>query len=98
MSDDAKTYLRLPTASDDELFSRFGPTFEFVAERNVARERDREFPHEQVRWLKDAGFGTLRIPKEDGGFGASLQQTFELLAELGAADPNVAHIFRNEIA
>lgn len=98
MSDDAKTYLRLPTASDDELFSRFGPTFEFVAERNVARERDREFPHEQVRWLKDAGFGTLRIPKEDGGFGASLQQTFELLAELGAADPNVAHIFRNHLA
>ena len=97
MSDD-ETYLRRPSATDDELWSRFAPTFEFIAEGNVERERARGFPHEQVRWLKDAGFGTLRIPREDGGFGASLQQTFALLADLGAADPNVAHIFRNHLA
>ena len=97
MSDD-ETYLRPPSATDDELWSRFGPTFEFVAEANVERERAREFPHDQVRWLKDAGFGALRIPKEDGGFGASLRQTFALLADLGTADPNVAHIFRNHLA
>jgi len=97
MSDD-ETYLRPPSATDDELWSRFGPTFEFVAEANVERERAREFPHVQVRWLKDAGFGALRIPKEDGGFGASLRQTFALLADLGTADPNVAHIFRNHLA
>jgi len=93
-----ETYLRPPSATDDELWSRFGPTFEFVAEANVERERAREFPHDQVRWLKDAGFGALRIPKEDGGFGASLRQTFALLADLGTADPNVAHIFRNHLA
>ena len=97
MSDD-ETYLRPPSATEDELWSRFGPTFEFVAEANVERERAREFPHDQVRWLKDAGFGALRIPKEDGGFGASLRQTFALLADLGTADPNVAHIFRNHLA
>jgi alkylation response protein AidB-like acyl-CoA dehydrogenase len=97
MSDD-ETYLRPPSATDDELWSRFGPTFEFVAEANVERERAREFPHDQVRWLKDAGFGALRIPKEDGGFGASLRQTFARLADLGTADPNVAHIFRNHLA
>ncbi len=97
MSDD-ETYLRRPSATDDELWSRFAPTFEFIAEGNVERERARGFPHEQVLWLKDAGFGTLRIPREDGGFGASLQQTFALLADLGAADPNVAHIFRNHLA
>jgi alkylation response protein AidB-like acyl-CoA dehydrogenase len=97
MSDD-ETYLRRPSASDDDLWSRFAPTFERVAQGNVERERTRDFPHEQVRWLKDAGFGVLRIPKEDGGFGASLRQTFALLAGLGAADPNVAHIFRNHLA
>ena len=97
MSDD-ETYLRPPSATDDELWSRFGPTFEFVAEANVERERAREFPHDQVRWLKDAGFGALRIPKEDGGFGASLEQTFALLAGVAEADPNVAHIFRNHLA
>lgn len=95
---DNETYLRYPSASDDELWSRFGPVFEFIAEGNTERERDRTFPHEQVRWLRDEGFGTLRIPKEDGGFGASLRQTFELLADLAAADPNVAHIFRNHLA
>ncbi|MET4432543.1 MULTISPECIES: acyl-CoA dehydrogenase family protein [unclassified Mycolicibacterium] len=95
---DNETYLRHPSATDDELWVRFGPVFEFIAEGNTERERDRTFPHEQVRWLRDEGFGTLRIPKEDGGFGASLQQTFELLADLAAADPNVAHIFRNHLA
>ena len=74
---DNETYLRHPSASDDELGVRFGPVFEFIAEGNAERERDRTFPHEQVRWLRDEGFGTLRIPKEDGGFGASLQQTFQ---------------------
>jgi alkylation response protein AidB-like acyl-CoA dehydrogenase len=95
---DNETYLRRPSASDDELWSHFAPMFVSIAEANVERERLRDFPHEQVRWLKDAGFGTLRIPKEDGGFGASLQQTFTLLADLGVADPNVAHIFRNHLA
>lgn len=40
----------------------------------------------------------MRIPREDGGFGASLEQTFALLAGLATADPNVAHIFRNHLA
>lgn len=95
---DNEAYLRIPSASDDELWSRFGPVFESIADGNVERERTRTLPHEQVRWLRDKGFGTLRIPKEDGGFGASLRQTFALLADLAAADPNVAHIFRNHLA
>ncbi|WKG01559.1 acyl-CoA dehydrogenase family protein [Mycolicibacterium sp. HK-90] len=92
------TYLKRPTGYDADVRSVFRPVFERIAERNVARERDRVFPHEQVRWLGDAGFGTLRIPAEQGGFGASLEQTFLLLAELGEADANVAHIWRNHLA
>lgn len=91
-------YLKRPTGYDAELRSVFRPIFDRIAEGNVTRERDRVFPHEQVRWLGEAGFGTLRIPAEQGGFGASLEQTFQLLAELGQADANVAHIWRNHLA
>jgi alkylation response protein AidB-like acyl-CoA dehydrogenase len=92
------TYLRRPTALDTALESTFRPIFAQIAEGSKDRERNRVLPHEQVRLLIDAGFGTLRIPEEHGGFGASLEQTFLLLAELGAADANVSHIFRNHLA
>lgn len=94
----ALTYLRPGTATDAELRTRFQPVFDRVAEGNVARERDRVLPHEQVGWLKEAGLGRVRIPVELGGFGASLEQTFALLAALAEADANVAHIFRNHLA
>ncbi|MUL83628.1 MULTISPECIES: acyl-CoA dehydrogenase family protein [unclassified Mycolicibacterium] len=92
------TYLKRPTGYDAELRSVFAPIFERIAEGNREREANRVFPREQVRWLNDAGFGTLRISAEQGGFGASLEQTFLLLSELGEADANVAHIWRNHLA
>jgi alkylation response protein AidB-like acyl-CoA dehydrogenase len=92
------TYLTTPTADLDDLRTQFRPAFDKIAEANLERERARTFPHEQVRLLNDAGFGTLRIPVQRGGFGASLQQTFLLLADLGEADANVSHIWRNHLA
>ncbi|MGK5683936.1 acyl-CoA dehydrogenase family protein [Actinoplanes sp. URMC 104] len=94
----ALTYLRPATATDAGLSAEFQPVFDRIAEGNVAREKARIFPHEQVQWLKDAGLGRIRIPVERGGFGASLEQTFALLADLAEADPNVAHIWRNHLA
>ncbi len=94
----ASTYLEPPTADRDALFARFSPLFAQIAEGNTARERDRVFPHEQVTLLKDAGFGVLRVPESRGGSGASLEQTFALLAALAEADPNVAHVWRNHLA
>jgi len=91
-------YLREPTADTNTLRARFGPLFSRVAEGNLERERSRVFPHEQVRWLNEAGFGAVRIPEEFGGHGASLDQTFTLLADLGEADANVSHIWRNHLA
>ena len=92
------TYLRRPTATYDGLSSTFQPLFDEIAKDSAARERDRAFPRDEVRLLNDRGFGTLRIAKEHGGFGASLEQTFALLADLGKADANVAHIWRNHLA
>jgi alkylation response protein AidB-like acyl-CoA dehydrogenase len=94
----ATNYLSTPTADLDELRAHFEPVFAKIAEGNVERERDRVFPHEQVKLLNEAGFGTLRIGTDRGGWGASLQQVFLLLADLGTADANVAHIWRNHLA
>jgi alkylation response protein AidB-like acyl-CoA dehydrogenase len=92
------TYLQPPTADVEELRAAYHPTFEKIAEASRDREQERIFPRDQVRWLIDTGFGTLRIPKSHGGFGASLEQTFLLLADLGEADANVSHIWRNHSA
>ncbi len=92
------TYLRPATAVEQLLVARFQPVFDRIAEGNVARERNRTFPFEQVQWLKDADFALIRVPEELGGFGASLEQTFYLLALLAEADANVAHIWRNHLA
>lgn len=92
------SYLQTPTADLDDLRAQFAPAFQKIAEENLERERTRTFPHEQVRLLNEAGFGMLRIPADRGGFGASLRQVFLLLADLGEADANVAHVWRNHLA
>jgi len=92
------TYLAPPTADFEQLRALFQPVFDKIAEGSAEREQGRTFPHEQVRWLIDTRFATLRVPVGRGGFGASLRQVFELLALLGAADANVGHIWRNHLA
>lgn len=94
----ATTYLRPATAREEDLAARFQPVFDRIAEGNLERERRRAFPFEQVQWLKDADFALLRVPEELGGWGASLEQTYYLLALLAEADANVAHVWRNHLA
>ncbi len=94
----AASFLAPPTADVAELHATFDPLFEQIAAGSAEREHGRILPHEQIQLLNEARFGTLRIPVGRGGFGASLQQTFELLTDVGAADPNVAHVFRNHLA
>ncbi|RRV10648.1 acyl-CoA dehydrogenase [Pseudomonas sp. v388] len=72
----------------------FAEIFERIADTALAREQNRELAHDAVSWLRDAGFGALRVPKAQGGGGASLPQLFELLIELGEADSNLPHILR----
>lgn len=80
--------------SDDALHAHFTPLFASIAEGAVAREQRRELPHECVQALLKAGFGRLRIPRSEGGFGVSLSQLMQLLQALARADSNVAQIFR----
>ncbi|MBR0900142.1 acyl-CoA dehydrogenase family protein [Bradyrhizobium tropiciagri] len=84
----------IPNIGDDDLHQRFAPIFETIAAGAVARERNRTLPIEEIRLLKEAGFGALRVPIEFGGLGATLRQTFELLIELAAADSNLPQALR----
>ena len=89
----------LSTGTDYEaLAARFRPIFQRIAAGAVEREQSRSLPYEPIQWLKDAGFGAVRVPVEYGGGGASLPQLFELLIELAEADSNVPQALRGHFA
>ncbi|GAA2786614.1 acyl-CoA dehydrogenase family protein [Saccharopolyspora taberi] len=83
-----------PRPTDDELLARFRPVFERIGEHAAERERNRRLPYEEVRALRDAGFGAIRLPPEHGGLGASIPQLFLLLIELAAAESNLPQALR----
>ena len=76
----------------------FDPIIEAIAASAVERERTRTLPHAEVRALRDAGFGALRVPREFGGWGISLEELFRLLISLGEADSNLPQLLRGHIA
>jgi alkylation response protein AidB-like acyl-CoA dehydrogenase len=82
------------------LRARFAPIVDRIREGAVTRELgsgtpgDRTMPHDEVRALADAGFGRLRVPEELGGFGVTLAELVELVADLSAADSNIGHLLR----
>jgi alkylation response protein AidB-like acyl-CoA dehydrogenase len=82
----------------EALAAEFRPIFERIASGAVDREAKRELAHTEIGWLRDAGFGKVRIPQSHGGLGATLPQFFRLLAELAAADSNIAHSFRGHFS
>ncbi|MDY7566682.1 acyl-CoA dehydrogenase family protein [Pseudomonas sp. RTC3] len=82
----------------EQLAARFRPIFARIAEGAVERERNRVLPFEQIKWLKEAGFGAVRIPVEHGGAGASLPQLVQLLIELAEADSNLPQALRGHLA
>jgi alkylation response protein AidB-like acyl-CoA dehydrogenase len=89
----------LSTGTDYELLaSRFRPLFARIAEGALERERTRTLPREPIRWLKEAGFGAVRVPVSHGGAGASLPQLFQLLVELAEADSNIPQALRGHFA
>ncbi len=77
-----------------DLAERFRPVFGKIAEGALDREAARRLPHDQVSWLREAGFGKIRVPRSYGGLGASLPQFFRVLIELGQADSNLPQLLR----
>ncbi|MEX3959021.1 acyl-CoA dehydrogenase family protein [Trinickia sp. EG282A] len=85
-------------ADYEQVASRFRPIFDRIAEGAIERERERTLPHEQIAWLKQAGFGAVRVPAEYGGAGLSLPQLVQLLIELGEADTALPQALRGHFA
>jgi alkylation response protein AidB-like acyl-CoA dehydrogenase len=93
------TMTLLSTGTDyDALAAAFRPIFTRIAQGAAEREQQRILPDKPIRWLKEAGFGTLRIPREKGGWGASLPQLSALLIELAQADSNLPQALRAHFA
>jgi alkylation response protein AidB-like acyl-CoA dehydrogenase len=89
----------LSTGTDYEaLAATYRPTFQRIADGALEREQSRTLPHEPIQWLKEAGFGAVRVPIEYGGGGASVPQLFELLIELAEADSNLPQALRGHFA
>lgn len=82
----------------ETLAHRFRPLFQQIAAGTVEREQSHTLPYEPIRWLKQAGFGAIRVPREYGGAGASVEQLFELLIELAEADSNIPQSLRGHFA
>lgn len=80
--------------TDDELDERFAPVLARIAAGALEREADRRLPFEEVEWLREAGFGRIRVPREYGGLGAALPQFFRQLIALGEADSNLPQLLR----
>jgi alkylation response protein AidB-like acyl-CoA dehydrogenase len=70
------------------------PVFERIREGSLGRELSRASLNEPIGWLKQAGFSAVRLPREEGGAGATLPELFALIIELGEADSNVAQALR----
>lgn len=86
------------TVDYEKLANKYRPIFNKIAAGVLQRERDRILPFEPIQWLKQAGFGAVRVPVEHGGDGASLPQLFSLLIELSKADSNVTQALRGHFA
>lgn len=82
-------------AIDPARLARFRQLFATISTEAGERDAKRIAPYDEVSELKRAGFGRARISKADGGLGLTFSQLIELVIELGQADSNIAHIFRN---
>ena len=51
-------------------------------------------PHDAIDIIRRARFGAFRVPRAEGGGGASLRQFYAALIELAAANADVPHILR----
>ena len=65
-----------------------------IAEGAADRELSRTLPFEQVAWLDEAGFGALRVPREYGGPGFTVEELMVEVMRLAEADSNIAHLYR----
>ncbi|MGO3743259.1 monooxygenase [Kerstersia sp.] len=83
-----------PSERYEALAQNLRPVFARIRASAVERDLQRRLPHDEIRWLRAAGFTRLRLPAAQGGQAATLTELFGLLVELGEADTNVVNALR----
>ncbi|XBB65320.1 acyl-CoA dehydrogenase family protein [Nocardioides sp. WV_118_6] len=76
----------------------FSELFAEIGAGALQRELDDVLPDQEVRRLKEAGFGALRVPTQYGGRGASIPELTQLWIDLAAADSNLPQALRGHAA
>ena len=69
-----------------------------IGEGALERERTGERPFAAIDLVRRERLGALRVPRGDGGGGASLRELFAVVIALATVDVNVAHIRRGHFA
>lgn len=82
----------------EELRASYQPVFEEIGLGALQRELDDVLPDQEVRRLKERGFGALRVPTRYGGRGASVPELTQLWIDLAAADSNLPQALRGHAA
>lgn len=65
-----------------------------VREKAAAERAAGSALHGTIGLIRGARLGALRLPRSEGGAGASLRQLHQVLMDLAEADPDVPHILR----
>lgn len=82
----------------EELRATYQPVFDEIGLGALQRELDDVLPDQEVRRLKERGFGALRVPTRYGGRGASIPELTQLWIDLAAADSNLPQALRGHAA
>lgn len=83
-----------PTPFDEQAFADF---LQRVRGGAIERETDRRLLFDELAELRALAFGALRVPVSAGGAGLTLEQLFEHLIDLSAADSSLGHVWRGHI-
>ena len=76
-------------------FAGLEQIYDVIAAGAAVRDTERTLAFDALDLLRQARFSALRLPVAEGGGGGMLRDVMAEAIRLGAADSNVAHIFRN---
>jgi alkylation response protein AidB-like acyl-CoA dehydrogenase len=83
-----------PAVTTASVRAAIAPILATLRDRSAQRDAERTHPFAEIRALADAGILRYRVPREDGGAGASVRELTELIVDIAAADSNVAQALR----
>ncbi|MCR9259360.1 MAG: acyl-CoA dehydrogenase family protein [Pseudomonadaceae bacterium] len=81
-----------PAHNLSELKTRLGELLPDFAAAYPERDEACEFPHQEIKALKEAGFMKLTVPEKLGGFGATAAGSIAITQQIAEAFPSLAQV------